>query len=64
MHLVDVAVEVHNQRGERTAAAEATISLPSREHGAAGLPRVPRELERDAVRMLEQHGEMLRTTGK
>jgi len=64
MHLVDVAVEVHNQRGERTAAAEATISLPSREHGAAGLPRVPRELERDAVRMLEQHGEMLRTPGK
>jgi len=64
MHLVDVAVEVHNQRGERTAAAEATISLPSREHGAAGLPRVPRELERDAVRMLEQHGELLRTSGK
>src|SRR4051812_15202320 len=51
MHLVDVTVEVHNQRGERTANAEATISLPSRADGPALLPRAPRELERDAVNM-------------
>ena len=57
--LVDVAVEVTNQRGETTAQADATISLPSREHGAAMLPEVPVELKRDAVRMFERHGELL-----
>jgi acyl dehydratase len=59
MMLVDVAVEVHNQRGETTAQADATISLPSREHGAAMLPDVPRDLQRDALRMFERHGELL-----
>ncbi|WP_328361232.1 MaoC family dehydratase N-terminal domain-containing protein [Mycobacterium sp. NBC_00419] len=59
LHLVDVAVEVRNQRGETTAQADATISLPSREHGAAMLPDVPKELQRDALRMFERHGELL-----
>ncbi len=59
MALVDVAVEVRNQRGETTAQADATISLPSREHGAALLPEVPRELQRDALKMFERHGELL-----
>ncbi len=59
--LVDVAVEVRNQRGETTAQADATISLPSREHGAAMLPDVPHDLQRDAVRMFERHGELLET---
>jgi acyl dehydratase len=58
MMLVDVAVEVHNQRGETTAQADATISLPSRELGAAMLPDVPRDLQRDALRMFERHGEL------
>jgi acyl dehydratase len=62
LHLVDVSVEVHNQRGERTASAEATISLSSREHGSALFPRVPRELERDAVAMFERHAELRRTS--
>lgn len=56
--LVDVAVEVRNQRGETTAQADATISLPSREHGAAMLPEVPSDLKRDAIRMFERHGEL------
>lgn len=55
MHLVDLAVEVHNQRGERTATAEATVSLPGHNTGAALLPRVPRELELDAIKMFERH---------
>ena len=59
MLLVDLAVEVRNQRGETTAQADATISLPSREHGAAMLPDVPKDLQRDAVRMFERHGELL-----
>ncbi|MEB3071709.1 FAS1-like dehydratase domain-containing protein [[Mycobacterium] vasticus] len=60
--LVDVAVEVRNQRGETTAQADATISLPSREHGAALLPQVPGDLQRDALRMFERHGELRKTT--
>ncbi len=59
MTLVDVSVEVRNQRGETTALADATISLPSREHGSALLPDVPRDLRRDALRMFERHGELL-----
>jgi len=57
--LVDVAVEVRNQRGETTAQADATISVPSREHGAAMTPEVPQDLKRDAIRMFERHGELL-----
>ncbi|WP_123026792.1 FAS1-like dehydratase domain-containing protein [Mycolicibacterium stellerae] len=59
MMLVDVSVEVRNQRGETTAQADATISVPSRELGGAMLPQVPRDLQRDAIRMFERHGELL-----
>ena len=58
MMLVDVAVEVTNQRGEETAKAEATLSLPSRELGAALLPDPPSDLKRDALRMFARHGEL------
>ena len=58
MALVDVSVEVRNQRGETTALADATISLPSRERGAALMPETPRELQRDALRMFERHCEL------
>ena len=58
--LVDVSVEVRNQRGDTTAQADATISLPSREHGAALLPEVPAALQRDAIKMFERHGELAR----
>lgn len=60
MALVDVSVEVRNQRGEATAQADATISLPHRELGAAALPEPPRDLQRQAVRMFERHGELIR----
>lgn len=58
--LVDVEFAATNQRGEETARGEATISLPSREHGAAALPTVPAELQRRAVAMMERHGELQR----
>jgi acyl dehydratase len=58
MTLVDVAVEVTNQRGQMTAQADATISLPSREYGPALLPEPPAELQRDALRMFARHGEL------
>jgi acyl dehydratase len=58
MTLVDVAVEVTNQRGQMTAQADATISLPSREHGPALLPEPAAELQRDALRMFVRHGEL------
>ncbi|MGZ5365532.1 MAG: FAS1-like dehydratase domain-containing protein [Mycobacterium sp.] len=58
MTLADVSVEVRNQRGDTTAQADATISLPSREHGAALLPEPPAELRRDAIKMFERHGEL------
>ncbi len=64
MALVDVSVEVRNQRGDATAHADATISLPSRELGAAMLPETPRELQRDAVRMFERHGELAGADGR
>jgi acyl dehydratase len=59
--MADVAVEVRNQRGDTTAQADATISLPSRQHGGAVLPEVPRDLQRDAIRMFERHGELTRS---
>ncbi|BBZ70660.1 FAS1-like dehydratase domain-containing protein [Mycobacterium paraseoulense] len=59
--LIDVAVEVQNQRGDTTAQADATISLPSRELGAAMLPDAPKDLQRDAVRIFERHGELLKS---
>jgi acyl dehydratase len=60
MMLVDLEIEVRNQRGDTTAQADATISLPSREHGAALLPEVPSDLQRDALRIFERHGELLK----
>jgi acyl dehydratase len=56
--LIDVSVEVRNQRGDTTAQADATISLPSSGHGPALLPEVPAALKRDAIKMFERHGEL------
>src|SRR5690606_1674542 len=58
--LVDVEFNATNQRDEESAKGEATISLPSREHGAVVLPRPPADLQRRAVAMMERHGELLR----
>ena len=56
MTLVDLAVDVRNQRGETTAQAAATVSVPSRQYGPALLPEPPSEVQRAAVAMWERHG--------
>jgi acyl dehydratase len=61
MALIDLAVEVRNQRGEATAQADATVSLPSRD-SAAMLPEPPRELQRDALKIFERHAQLLRAS--
>ncbi len=43
--LVDVEMNLTNQRGEVVAPSRGTVILPSREHGPVQLPRSPRELE-------------------
>lgn len=53
--LVDVEIWATNQRGEKTALAWATISLPSKAHGAVVLPDVPVDLARKAVEFLKVH---------
>ncbi|MBW3662301.1 MAG: MaoC family dehydratase N-terminal domain-containing protein [Actinobacteria bacterium] len=58
--LVDVEVRLTNQRGEDTTIGDATVSLPSRDHGPALLPTPPAELRRSAYRMLQHHGELER----
>ena len=58
--VVDVAFRCTNQRGEETAMGEATIALPSREHGAVVLPTPPADLQRRAVEILRRHGELSR----
>lgn len=58
--LVDVEFSATNQRDEETARGEASISLPSRQHGPAVLPTAPLDLQRRAVAMMERHGELLR----
>ena len=57
-HLVDIEFRGTSQRGEVTCPATATVSLPSRETGLAGLRTPPRELETIAATMLKRHGEL------
>lgn len=64
MMLVDLAIEVRNQRGDTTAQADATISLPSRVHGAALLPETPKDLQRDAVQIFHRHCELLNSNDR
>ena len=52
MHLVDLDIKATNQRGEDTAFAEATVSLPSAESRLSRLPDVPAELQERALRFL------------
>lgn len=54
-NLVDVNVTARNQRGEDTAFADVTVSLPSRETGISALPAVPTELQERALRFLRAH---------
>ena len=52
MHLVDLDIKATNQRGEDTAFAEVTVSLPSSASGLSRLPDVPPELQARALQFL------------
>lgn len=52
MYLVDLSVKATNQRGEETAFADVTVSLPSSEVGLSRLPDVPADLAERALRFL------------
>lgn len=52
LFLVDLAITATNQRGEDTAFATVTVSLPSATSGLTRLPDVPTELQERALRFL------------
>jgi acyl dehydratase len=52
---VDLVMEMTNQRGEKTTVGEATVLLPSREHGPVLLPKPSADLERRAIKMFARH---------
>ncbi|QGN54215.1 MaoC family dehydratase N-terminal domain-containing protein [Novosphingobium sp. Gsoil 351] len=56
--LVDLELAMTNQRGEHTVEGEATILLPSREHGPVIKPRADLELSAKAQRMFERHNQL------
>ena len=55
MNLVDARITARNQKGEETAFADVSISLPSSELGVSILPPVPQELQERALRFLRAH---------
>jgi len=59
----DLMVQMSNQRGDVTTTCEATVLLPSREHGPVILPEAPREDQIKAIQMWKRHGELLREDG-
>jgi len=56
---VDIDLRATNQRGEVTAPANATVLLPSREHGPVVLPAPPEALRRKGVQMMSRHRELV-----
>jgi acyl dehydratase len=58
-YLVDIDFRATNQRGVVTAPGTATISLPSRTHGAVLLPEVPPEVQRKTTQMFARHCELV-----
>ena len=58
LHLVDLEMKMTNQRGVETSFGEATVALPSREHGVTPLPTVPQDLERKTTQMWQRHLEL------
>ncbi|HTW10621.1 MAG TPA: MaoC family dehydratase N-terminal domain-containing protein [Acidimicrobiales bacterium] len=64
LHLVDLTMTMTNQRGAATSFGEATVALPSREHGPALLPKVPADLERKTIQMWERHLELAAERGR
>ena len=62
-HVVDIAMKMTNQRGVDTTFGEATVSLPSREAGAAMLPPVPVDLQQRVDAMFARHHELEAAAG-
>lgn len=60
---VDLMVQMTNQRGTVTTICEATILLPSREHGPVLLPEPPLEEQVKAAKMWQRHNEIAREKG-
>lgn len=58
LHLVDLTMTMTNQRDVETSFGEATVALPSREHGPALLPGVPQDLQRKTAQMWQRHLEL------
>lgn len=58
LNLVDLKMTMTNQRGVETSFGEATVALPSREHGAALLPAVPQDTDRKTAQMWQRHLEL------
>jgi hypothetical protein len=56
---VDLMVQMTNQRGTVTTVCEATIMLPSREHGPVLLPEPPVKDRIRAIEMWKRHGELM-----
>lgn len=57
-YLVDIEFRGTSQRGEVTCPATATVSLPSRAAGPAGLPTPPEDVSAIATAMLVRNGEL------
>jgi hypothetical protein len=60
---VDLVVQMTNQRGTVTTNCEATVMLPSREHGPVILPAPPLEEQIKAAEMWKRHGEIMHERG-
>lgn len=55
---VDIDFRATNQRGTVTAPGNATVLLPSREHGPVVLPEVPVDIKAKAARFIARHNEL------
>lgn len=60
MKVVDIELEMVNQRDLQTAYGKATVCLPSKEAGLAALPAVPQDIAEKAARMYGRHNELTR----
>jgi len=57
--MVDTAIQFVSQRGETTMEVNATVALPSREHGEACYPEPPRAIAEKAKAFMARHRELL-----
>jgi acyl dehydratase len=58
LNLVDLQMKMTNQRGIDTSFADFTVSLPSRQLGAAAIPEVPNDVRLRANQMWVRHQEL------